>query len=517
MFPIISEGTSGIVELRGPLGGSETWFPHNDLERPMELLRALWELRAEGGTRLKDNYWLHGYNWLSSQVNFLFWRVFFRYAQYGELLERLSAEGRRPLFRSKLNFARIWDMMHPPRVWRPGRVGRFVQDTVLHDEALSEGGERGGVFFYRYGPRDFRSREMLRVFQEQGTPFTYVFSPSRKLLKKAAEKAPNEPDVYFLYRDLDAPRLFDNSYDFSAFDGYDAVFLRRVVEVIEKRMSANVLEYELHKKNLARLKPDVFFGIDDANEVYPVIFACKDLGIPAIGYQLGMYAERQCGYAIPGWDKGDYQWFDKVISWGEYWENLLLRHTRVHDKDYFLPGANKLAYAYKRLESEKFSEKNILIPYEFWGNTKLLGQYMVKLMDLGWTVYFKFKPDQRPHKQLDSYYLPESYRSRIVEVMDVTDEIMAEINVVAGAMTTLLYDLLPYGKHTWVLDTEFRLLDDMVADGLARRVRLDELDDMPTPERADRHMDYTALYRDMTIDEAMQRHVLPFVGRAAHG
>lgn len=513
MFPIIKEGTSGVLELAGPFGGSETWFPHNDLERPMELLRAIWEVRDAEGKKLKDNYWSHGYNWLSSQVNFLFWRVLFRYAQYGELLERLSAEGRSPLFRSKLNFARIWDMMHPPRTLRPWRKEKFVRDTVVRNEALSAGGERGGVLFYRYGPGDFRSKDMLRVFTEKETPFTYCFSPSRKLLRKTAEQAAGEPDVYFLYRDLDAPRLFDNEYDLSGFEGYDAEFIRRAIEVMELRMSANVMEYQLHKKNLERMKPDVFFGIDDANEVYPVIFACKDLGIPTIGYQLGMYAERQCGYTIPGWKRGEYQWFDKVVSWGEYWEDVLLRNTEVHDKEYFLPGANKLAYNYNRLESDKFNEKNILIPYEFWGNTKLLGQYIVKLMDRGYTVYFKFKPDQRPYKQLDSYYLPDSYRERIVEVMDITDEIMAEINVVAGAMTTLLYDLLPYGKHTWVLDTEFRLLDDMVADGLAQRIRLQDIDSMPAPVKADCHMDYTTLYRDMTLDEALGQHVLPYVSR----
>ncbi|WP_461208560.1 hypothetical protein [Desulfocurvus sp. DL9XJH121] len=506
MFPLIKEGTSGILTLSGPTGRGRDWCPHNDLESPMRWLLDFWELRNQDGSPLKDNYRLHGYNWLSSQVNFLFWRVFFRYAQYGELLREL--EGKRPRFVNKLNFARIWDLTHPPRTWKFWRRPAFVRATHQRNQALCTGGPRKGVLFYRYGPGDFRSRDMLRVFQERNTPFIHAFSPSRKLLKDTAAQGPDKPETYFLYRDLAAPRVFRNTYDLSGREPSEARFLGAVIESIEQRMSDNVREYELHKENLARLQPRVFFGIDDANEVYPALFACKDLGIPSVGYQLGMYAKRQAGYTIPGWGQGEYQWFDHVISWGPYWENALLRHSDAYPEGFFLPGTNKLAFGYRRLESERFNVKNVLVPYEFWGNTRTLGRFIIKFMDLGYTVYFKFKPDERPHRQLDSYRLPEDYRSRLVEVFDVTDELMAEVNIVAGAMTTLLYDLLPYGKHTWVLDTEFRLLDDMVADGLARKVTLADLEAMGEPERADRHMDYATLFRDMTLDQALERHVL---------
>lgn len=511
MFPIISEGTSGILRLTGPTGRAETWYPHNDLERPMELLRALWELEAVDGTPLKDNYRLHGFNWLSSQVNWLFWRVLFRHAQYGELLDRLDDKGAKPLFRNRLNFGRIWDLTHPRKRWNRLRRAAFVGSVHQANMNLCKAGERGGVLFYRYGPGDFRSKDMLRVFQERDAPFTYCFSPSRKQVAQTARDK-DGPGTYFLYRDLDAKRVFSNGYDLDDFEPRTARFLARVLDVMEQRMSDNVREYELHKDNLAVLRPDVFFGIDDANEVYPVLFACKDLGIPSVGYQLGMYAERQPGYAIPGWDEGDYQWFDNVITWGPYWEDVLRRNTRVFPEGYFLPGCNKLAYGYRRLESERFDVKNVLVPYEFWGNTRHIGRFMMRLMDLGYRVYFKFKPDERPQRQLAGYCLPDDYRARLVEVFEITDELMAEINVVAGAMTTLLYDLLPYGKHTWVLETEFRLLDDMIEDGLATRVRLEDLETMPEPGRADLRMDYERLFRDTTLDATLAAHVLSRLG-----
>jgi hypothetical protein len=75
-------------------------------------------------------------------------------------------------------------------------------------------------------------------------------------------------------------------------------------------------------------------------------------------------------------------------------------------------------------------------------------------------------------------------------------------------MTTLLYDLLPYGKETWVLDTEFRLLDDMVADGLARRVRLDDIPTLVPPPKADHRLDYSYIFNDAPLEKVVEEHVL---------
>ena len=82
--------------------------------------------------------------------------------------------------------------------------------------------------------------------------------------------------------------------------------------------------------------------------------------------------------------------------------------------------------------------------------------------------------------QLESYYLDE-FKDKI-EIIDViTPETIAEIDVIAGTMTTLLFDLLPYNKPIWILESSFRLMYDMVEDGFARLItesdmqRIDEI------------------------------------------
>jgi hypothetical protein len=40
------------------------------------------------------------------------------------------------------------------------------------------------------------------------------------------------------------------------------------------------------------------------------------------------------------------------------------------------------------------------------------------------------------------------------------------------------------------------------------KVRLEELESMPEPEKSDRNMDYTYLFNDMQLSEVVDRHVV---------
>lgn len=499
---VISEGTSGIVEMRG-VGKAETFYPDNDLDKALELLFELYELKSANGKRFLDNYRLDGVNWLSGQVGNLYWRYLFRYVQYKPLIERMARGEIKPRFQNKVNLARIHEVLNPQkRIKIKNRL--YYQGLIpRHNARLAAGGMN--MLFYRLGPDDFRTRDILNILDDKGADFHFCYSPSFKMYK-ARDNQPHP--VYFLHRKQPCPAVFHSEYDLSGMDGLKRRVLSAIITRVEENMSFQHLEYRRHLRDLGTARPKLFFGLDDHQEVHPILYACRELGIPTVGYQFAMYARRQAAYVLERWEPGTYQGFDRVIVWGQYWEDTIRKWSKAHPEDYFVLGSNKHAYGYKRLESERFDVKNVLVPYEFWGNTKRIGEFMIRLMDLGYRVYFKFKPDERPERQLECYQMPPEYARRLVHVHDITDELMAEINIVAGGMTTLLYDLLPYGKHTWVFDTEFKLLDDMITDGLAMKIRFEELETMPVPDKADRAMDYTYLFNETPLSEVLERHVL---------
>ena len=69
--------------------------------------------------------------------------------------------------------------------------------------------------------------------------------------------------------------------------------------------------------------------------------------------------------------------------------------------------------------------------------------------------------------------MSEKSRAKFKIFEEINDESMKRIDIVAGAQTTLVFDLLPYRKETWVLDSDFKMLTELVDSGLAKLVRLE--------------------------------------------
>jgi hypothetical protein len=85
---------------------------------------------------------------------------------------------------------------------------------------------------------------------------------------------------------------------------------------------------------------------------------------------------------------------------------------------------------------------------------------------------------------------------------------MQRIDIVAGTMTTLVYELLPFEKIVWVFETEYRHLEDLVEDGLAHKVRLEDLGYL-----RDRYFQRTTIepeyfFCQEKLKETLSKHVL---------
>ena len=96
-----------------------------------------------------------------------------------------------------------------------------------------------------------------------------------------------------------------------------------------------------------------------------------------------------------------------------------------------------------------------------------IGIYMKKFIDSGYDIFFKPRADDPLQDQIDSYMLGE-YEDKISILKTISPENMTKIDIVAGTFTTLLYELLPYNKPVWILETSMKLSYDMVDAGFAR-------------------------------------------------
>ena len=240
-------------------------------------------------------------------------------------------------------------------------------------------------------------------------------------------------------------------------------------------INKHITSYLSHTKIFQHLDYSLFVGLDDTTIIYPLLYAASDNSICSLGIQHGAYVKRHEDYIMNGIT--NYKWFDKIVVWGEYWKRLLQKYSDSFDDDYYLIGSNKLSYNYQ--QPKKLDDKRIvLIPYEFLTDTIAVGKYMRKFIDQGFDVHFKVRPiapGESKEEQLNAYFLGD-YSEKITFVEQITTEQMSSVSIVAGTQTTLLFDLLPFRKTTFILDTNYSFLLDMVDNGFATLVSMNDMD-----------------------------------------
>ncbi len=218
----------------------------------------------------------------------------------------------------------------------------------------------------------------------------------------------------------------------------------------------------------------LFIGLDDCNYPYPYIYSAQDNGLECIGIQHGGYAKRHEAYVMH--DLSSHRWYDYLLVWGEHWKNVFLDNNKIFPPKNVISTSNKHNYDYTILPKTG-KNRSILIPYEFLADTILVGKFITEFYANKFDIYFKPRSDEIVKNQIEAYNLGD-IESKLILIKKITPEIMSNIDIVAGTMTTLLYDLLPYNKPIWILETPFKLQEDMVECGLARKITWGDLSDI---------------------------------------
>ena len=101
--------------------------------------------------------------------------------------------------------------------------------------------------------------------------------------------------------------------------------------------------------------------------MFPVLLACRRRGIRTVGHQHGTYVRRHAAYIMEGIDRESYSWFEKLVVWGSYWKEHLLKISQVYDSDSIVVGSNRMTRKYPRVEPStapprEFSSLTSLLP-----------------------------------------------------------------------------------------------------------------------------------------------------------
>jgi hypothetical protein len=220
------------------------------------------------------------------------------------------------------------------------------------------------------------------------------------------------------------------------------------------------------------------------------------------------YNKYHASYVMEGINGTEYRWFDKLITWGEFWRDRLLAVSEVYSPDRIVVGCDLFEPCHVSRNERTEGRRNILIPYEFLTNTYAVGRYITKLIDLGYSVFFKQRPDESLEDQIDTYCLPIGYPERLTIIEEITPRAMENIDIVAGTASTLIYQLLIYGKVTWFLETDYKYMEDLVELGHARLVRYEDLETLDDSYFEPTDADPKYLFSSEALLDTMQKHVL---------
>lgn len=500
----VREGNTGILYLTDADGKIETYIPDYNLDKARELLLEFQELKNADGVYLKDNYWKDGYNWFPSMVSYLYWHVFFNYVKYKPLINKFV--DKKVIFHCENpgNFANLISIMSGD-VYKKNIKNHICYTLVSINNRFVMNRYSVPLLFFRFSLNDFRSAEIKKTIDELKVSYIQIL-PTGRIIETLKNLLYRKP--YYFYGNIPSRNIFRNNYAINFKDNHKNILFRQSVEALELTVSGFIAEFKRHRGYLKNRGIQTLYGFDDANGyIFPMLYACRENGIKTIAHQHGTYSRRHAAYIMEGIGPAHYQWFDKLIVWGDYWKDHLLRISKVYAPDRIVIGGNKIPRDYKITAAKKSPPKNILIPYEFLTNTYRVGKYIMKFIDLGYDIYFKPRTDEKLTDQLESYNLTDEYVRKIIVVDQLDNKAMESIDIIAGTMTTLIYELLPYNKIVWVLDMEFRLIDDLVEWGYAHKVRYDDLDSLDETYFRRTVVDSDYFFSSVSLKNTLSKHV----------
>ena len=509
----VHEGNSGVLTVRGEDGSEEQYVPDYRLAPARDLLLEWQELRGQDGQRLKDSYWVDGTNWMPTIVNYAHGRVFVLYVKYRRLIEQVL-EGKLDLrVENDGDVSRLLPLLHGSFAPRSVKASVFNALLTLNNRLVVRR-SRAPLLFFRYTADDFRTKAAKEALDELGTEYVEAVGSQKHVLVASLLRG----GTRFLYGGAPARNMFRKRYRTEHLGRPKRLLFERTTEALEIMMSTFITEHRTHSRTLKRSSFRTFYAIDDTQIVFPLLYACQDRGVRTIAHQHGAaYQLGHASYVMENLQPAQIRWFDTLIVWDEYWKDRFLALGNLKPRQDVVIGADLFGDQFGPGDAAAAAERSprpraILLPYEFLTNTYQVGRYVTKLFRLGYDVWFKPRTDEDVEAQIDTYCLPPDCRDRLKIVPVLTRAFLERIDVVAGTMSTLVYQLIPFGKVIWLLETDYPCyLDHLADEGYILRIRYDDLETLNGRHFARSERDISQFISPHSLKGALAKFVVPSV------
>jgi hypothetical protein len=499
----VREGSTGVLFLKDRSSHEERYVPNYDLDPVLALLARFESLRDRRGVCIRECYWSDGINWFPTVVNYLFGRIFTPHVRYQPLIEAMFRGALHPRHQSHGDFWRITSLLTDNEPHNPLAETAFNTLVALNNE-LAIARSSAEVMFFRFTPSDFRTSRAKAAFDELGACYLEAVIGDRPLIGPSLRG--RQP--YYFCGYACQSNDFVHEFVLDDLDGVTRSLFQAAIRKIEVMISGSIREFRGHCQALRGARIKTLYGIDDTQVIYPLLYACQRLGIHTVAHQHGAaYNKRHASYVMEGIQPGEYRWFDTLITWSAYWRDRLYATTRCVPQEVVV-GCDLFDLRFQAGCPNGRPPGSVLVPYEFLTNTFEVGRFMARLMDRGFRVHLKVRSDEDVESQIEAYCLSAAHRERLAVVADLTPEVLGGIDIVAGTSSTLVYQLLACRKITWVLETDYRYLDDLVDAGYARLVRYADLDRLDDSYFELPRIDQDYLFSSATLKETIARTVL---------
>ena len=357
----VIEGDSGVLYLTDQFGEKDIFQPDYDLDKARKMLYEFYHLDTNKKKLVKDSFLIDGRNWFPNSVSQLYWQFFVPVVKFKVLLDKyidgeISFSKITSVSDKASRFKILILIISGNKEKKKYSVAKNLYNKIINLRNLLIVRKKGDVMIYKYLVDDFRLKDLVEDLSKDLSILTISWVSKKNFLKYIFNR-----DVFFYTYPA---TLYEDNISIV---NNPSIYFNLALRFAQSTITSQIISKKNIQKTFKKLDYKLFLGLDDANVVYPLIYAANDIGLRTVGIQHGAYSRRHEAYFMNFVDK--YDWFDNVIVWGKYWQDIILNNSKLFPKDFHLIGSKKLPF--DLVENKTKNNKTILIPYEFLSDTIL--------------------------------------------------------------------------------------------------------------------------------------------------